>query len=287
VYGLRFRGFPESVATMMGDPQDDDPLVEVSVDRVDRRLDRPADEVVVDADQARLRMEEGWMDVDRRPSYRLRFRLEADLRAETLVHPYLSFPAAVLNGWLGRVVLHAGAIVCPPSPGAAAGGPPAPRAVAVLGAAGSGKSSTMAGAARAGIEVLADDLLVIDGRVAHAGPRAADVRPDIASLFDARPLGVVGARERWRVDLPSCRPAAPLGALALLAWGPTLAATPVRGTARMAALLDAAALARGWMPSVGPMALLDVPMWQVERPRELAALPEVLSLLEGLVPRPL
>ena len=124
------------------------------------------------------------------------FEVPHPVRPDELVHPYLAPAAAVIGRWLGRESVHAGAI--------AVDG----RALGVVGARGAGKSSTLAGWALDGGEVLCDDLLVLDGRTTFVGPRSIDLREDAAAQLGAgEPIGVTGARERWRLRLaPIGRP---------------------------------------------------------------------------------
>jgi len=73
----------------------------------------------------------------------------------------------------------------------------------ILGDRGSGKSSTLARLAADGYDVVSDDLLVIDGNAAFAGPWSLDLRPDAAARLDVgEDVGVLGARPRHRLVLP-------------------------------------------------------------------------------------
>ena len=111
----------------------------------------------------------------------------------SVIHPYLASTGVVAGHWMGRTPFHSGAFEL--------GG----HAWGVLGGREMGKSSLLMWLHQAGISILADDLLVLDGALAYAGPRCLDLRESSAERFgEGEYLGVVGTRERWRVSLPPC-----------------------------------------------------------------------------------
>jgi hypothetical protein len=272
VYGLALEHLPPAAADLCGAPCDEAPVVSVEI-----HPDSPYDgdiDVYVDDDRATLRMTEGWVEIVRHPRAAIRYHVSRPLTAEMLVHPYLAFPAAVVNHWLGRVALHAGCIIVDDV------------AVAILGTKGAGKSSTMAAAARAGYEVLADDLLIVDGGEAMVGPRAIDLRADAAAEFGGRYLGVIGARERWRIALPPARvSSAPLNAVVMLGWGEPMGARPLPMPERVGPLLASCALGDGWIAPKAALELFQTPTWEVVRPRSLERIDDVVSLIASLVRR--
>lgn len=142
------------------------------------------------ADHAQLRLRNGGeIAIDRRAG-RVVFRVPHPVRADELVHPYLAPAAAVIARWLGRESIHAGAFAGRDT------------AWGLVGGRGAGKSSTLAWLARAGMEVLCDDMLVLEGRTPLAGPRSVDLREDAAARLGAgEEIGLTGARERWRLQL--------------------------------------------------------------------------------------
>lgn len=149
----------------------------------------------------------GMVTVDRHPPQAV-FKVRHQLTEDELAHPYLGPIAALHAHWLGRQTFHGGAMVV------------GDRAWGVLGRRQSGKSSLLAEAERRGIPVLADDLLVVESRTVFAGPRSLDLRQPAALHFGAgRLLGVVGQRERWRVELAPVPLCLPLAGWIFLRWG--------------------------------------------------------------------
>jgi hypothetical protein len=185
-----------------------------------------------------------------------------------LVHPVLAAIAAVASWWSGRIALHAGAF------GIADG------CWAVLGDAGSGKSSLLASVAARGASLVADDLLVLDGASALAGPACIDLRADVAQQLGAgEPIGVVGGRERWRVETTAGPAALPLRGFVIPRWGETAEVMPVAPAERLPPLVGALALS---LQPVRPAALLELavlPMVALSRPRDLGTLDDAAAVL--------
>jgi hypothetical protein len=223
---------------------------------------------VVGPHNARLPVQPGgWTEIEREGP-RITFHLPDRPADEELVHPYLAPGAAVLARWLGREAFHAGAVL-------AGGG-----AWAVLGDRESGKSSTLGWLAAHGHPVLADDLLVLDGRDALAGPRCIDLRPDAAARLGAgEPLGVVGTRERWRLRLGPLAPSAPLRGWVILDWGEDVAVEPVRGAERLTALIPHRSVRLEPPRAVALMELASLPVLRLRRPRRWDALPRAAERL--------
>jgi hypothetical protein len=214
----------------------------------------------VGPDRAELPLQGGWATIERAPA-RVTFRLPAAPPARDLVHPYLAPAAAVAARWAGRESFHAGAVI-------AGGG-----AWAVLGDKESGKSTTLAHLALRGLDVVADDLLVVDGDAALAGPRCIDLREGSADELGAgEPLGVVGVRERWRLTLGQVAPRVPLRGWITLAWADEVAVEALRGPERMLALLPFRSVQ---LVPGAPGDLVDLsslPVLRLSRPRRWAAL---------------
>ena len=194
---------------------------------------------------------------------------------EALAHPYLSTTGIVCANWLGRTPFHAGAFVVDG------------RAWGVIGGREAGKSSTLMWLHSAGWPILTDDLLIVDGPMAYAGPRCLDLRESAARQFSSgRYLGVVGARERWRIDLPQLASIIPFGGWVRLEWGDEIKLAMEPLVHRMAALAMNRALLAPEANMSGMMDLLHFPMLAFTRTREWArmdqAMESLLTAIDGL-----
>lgn len=203
-YGLRLAGLEAAERWLVSGPASW-PAFAVHVEVGDRQL--VEQRVLGDRIELFLRTG-GDLIVDARERS-MRFRLPSAPDPSAIAHPYLAPAAEVAAFLLGRESFHAGAV-------AGADG-----AWAVVGDRGAGKSSTLALLATNGIGVVADDVLVLEGQTVFAGPRAIDLREETAShLGIGEPLGVVGARERWRLPLEPVDVELPFRGWIFLGWGP-------------------------------------------------------------------
>jgi hypothetical protein len=92
---------------------------------------------------------------------------------------------------------------------------------------------------QAGVAVVADDVLVLDGFTVLAGPRCLDLRTSAASRFGVgEPLGVIGGRERWRIGLGPVAAELPLHGWVALSWDQQTAIRVLRGAERLQALVS-------------------------------------------------
>ena len=163
---------------------------------------------------------------------------------ECVVAPHLTSAASTIALWIGRAAIHGGAFLHD-------GG-----AWVLLGDKGHGKSTTLGWLARAGVPILTDDLVVCDGGNVLAGPRCVDLRLEPArELNTGRDLGVVGTRERWRVDVPHCPPSTPLCGWIFLEWGRGITVQRLGPVERMSRLARHRAIAVPWDD---PGTLLDL-----------------------------
>lgn len=178
--------------------------------RIDRRVNEGRPPEFVRQTHARFRSEpRGWVDVDR-ARHISTLNLPRAVRDSEVVHPYLASTASVAAHWHDMQGFHAGAFMVDG------------RVWALLGDRGAGKSSLLAYLALEGLPILTDDVLVLRGSTALAGPRCIDLRADPASRFNiGEPLGVVGTRERWRLNVGPVDPEAPLAGWVCLDWGDT------------------------------------------------------------------
>jgi hypothetical protein len=170
-----------------------------------------------------------------------------------LIHPLLATVGAIFAWWRGQAVFHGGAFMTD-------GG-----AWAILGRRGSGKSSVLAGLAVAGVDVIADDVVVVSDRLVLTGPRCVDLRDEAARLLELdESTDVVRAGQRRRLRLGPMRPEVRLRGWIFLSWGPEV----------MLHRLDAAARLQGLAsnlvghPATGLLELGSLPAWRLTRPRE-------------------
>lgn len=224
---------------------------------------------------AELRLRSGGsVFVDHRAS-RAVYRLPAEPRAGEMIHPHLAPAAAIMSHWLERDSFHAGAFVAGDG------------AWAVLGDKESGKSSLLAFLALEGHPVVTDDLLVLDGAMALAGPRSLDLRePSARWLGAGEPLGRVGLRERWRLRLDALEPTVALRGFVVLRWhdgDPALRA--LRGAERLKALLPHRAVRLPSTDAARLVSLSALGFYELRRPRDWGRLSATSDLLlEALSP---
>ena len=198
---------------------------------------------------------------------RARFHKPRPADGHELAHPCLSAVGLVFARWDGRIALHAGAVLFN---GVAWG---------LLGAREAGKSTILAYLAQAGHAVLADDLLVIEGRHTFCGPRTIDLRPETAARLDGVDLVTVRRGERQRLLLPSAPATAPFGGFVVLGVGDAVSVTPVPAAQRLGALSGHLTLQQAGLPGDGLLELVGLPMWRVDRSRAWADLPLLLDRL--------
>jgi hypothetical protein len=265
-YGLRLRGL-EGADDLLVPADADWPALELTW-RVGESREEPE---WVKPDAARLSLRTGGhIEIDR-TGERVVFVVPRPLHPEELVHPYLAPVAAVMAHWLGRESIHAGAFVID-------GG-----VWGVVGDRESGKSSTLASLALAGVEVICDDMLVLDGMTALAGPRAIDLREEPAArLGVGESIGRAGARERWRLRLGAVEGGLELRGWIHLAWGERVEASRLEGGERVGRLIEQ----RGArLPPATHSVLFDLaslPTWEVRRPQVWESLGETADCLREL-----
>ena len=231
------------------------------------RGSRPTLEQVT-ADIARVWLPGGaWATVDRERAI-AELAIPDEITDAALVHPYLAPVALVMARWLGREGFHGGGIVT----GGGVWG--------VLGDKTAGKSTTLAWLAREGVGVVSDDVLVIEGGTALAGPRSVDLREEAADrLRIGDPMGRVGQRERWRFTLPPVAPELPLHGWITLEWGEDIAVEPIRGAERLPALLPHRGVRLSPLDPSVLVRFSALPHLRFIRPRDWDALPEAADRL--------
>lgn len=265
-YGLRLEGLG-AVGHLLESAEATWPRLEVVVRRgaVDRLPEQ------VDEQGATMNLL-GAVAVVRRSPGSVEFTFEDEPSLEAVVHPYLAPVAGLLSHWHERESIHAGAFVVDEG------------AWALIAERGGGKSSTLARLALEGVSIVSDDVLVIEERNVFAGPRALDLRHEAAmALGVGEPLGVLGARERWRVNLGPGATSYPLRGWIFLTWADALSITPVPAGERFQRL---AAQRTIRLAPREPSRLLDLvayPAYELARPRGWSSLqPTTKLLLESL-----
>jgi hypothetical protein len=190
-----------------------------------------------------------------------------------LLHPWLA-PAAVRRSLaLGRLALHGGLLL--------AGG----SALAVVGSREAGKSTLMSHAAAAGVPVLSDDIIVVDGGRVFSGPRCVDLRPGAAERFGHEHLEPARGGTRYRLMLPPAPWSAPLAGVVVLEWGDAgddITLEPVRAAERLAVLAPHLACAERPAARRLLLGMADTPLWRLRRPRDFRLLSHTLEAVQDL-----
>jgi len=255
-YGLRIEGVSEAVRRMLGPAGPGWETIELRA-RIGR-TEGDGDRVQSNRASVVLPLTLGGEIVIERPPLVAEVRRPDKLpRDEELLHPYLAYVAGMAAWWFPRECVHAGGFVVD-------GG-----VWGVVGGRGAGKSSILGWLAAQGHEIVCDDLLVIrNGRV-MAGPRFVDLRGETAELLGAgTPLGKVGARERWRLEVGPVSPELPLRGWVFLAWSPRIEVKPATASERLLTIKNNVAL---WGNPTDPSGLLELaslPAWKLLRPRD-------------------
>ena len=250
-HGIRWTGVSPHQALRDDDANADWPRMHVTVDPGPA----PPAAAVVDGQRVRHELADGRhvLVMDRATS---RATLHGSaLDDDSLVHPYLGPIAAIASRWRGRESFHAGLV-------AGAQG-----AWMVLGDKEAGKSTLLAALHRAGHLVLSDDLVMVDGRDALAGPRTLDLREPPAGPLAGLSGRAVREGQRWRIALPDAPSRWALSGWLRLGWGAQRTVSLLPASQRLRAL---AAWRGAGMLDSDPRVLLELaslPGYVLERPR--------------------
>ena len=173
-YGISINGIP-GLDELLVESEPSWPSIRLEVD-----LERGshANEFVDDRNAALNLKTGGRLTVDRSEGL-ARFATGRPLSNDELIHPFMAPVAAIVAHWERRVAFHAGAIAID---GAAWG---------VLGTREAGKSSLLAWlSSHNGIDIVADDVLVLlDGHV-FSGPRTIDLREPSAERLGGEAMAL-------------------------------------------------------------------------------------------------
>lgn len=211
------------------------------------------------------------------------FSLATHVSDDELLHPWIVPAICHRASELGRIVLHGGVLACDGL------------AIAVIGDREAGKSTLMASAARArfaergngapAVEVLADDLVVLDGDTVYAGPRCLDLRPSSAPMFPDVQLHPSRNDSRFRVYLPQCSGHAKLAGFVMLSWGSDLSIQQIPVVRRISLLADYMSVGRKRRDYDAVLELAAKPVWLLQRPKDPDLLGATLELLVNLMRR--
>lgn len=175
---------------------------------------------------------------------------------------------------------------------------------AFVGASGAGKSSLTAGLASRGHELLGDDVLPLesarDGALrAHPGRSEIKLDEPAARALGHRsgalePLAAAEGKRALRAGFASAAQPCPLDGLYALEWGARVAIDPLAPHEVLPLLLSNAHRPELLVAALGQAELLRwcanmaqrTRAFRLTRPRDFAALPEVLSRVEEHDPRP-
>lgn len=207
------------------------------------------------------------IEIEREP-LSVALALKASTAAECIVQPHMSSAASTISIWHGRQPLHAGAFLFE-------GG-----AWVLLGGKGFGKSSTLGWLATHGHTIVTDDLLIYEDGAVFAGPRCIDLRLEAAQRLGAgRDLGIIGTRERWRIDLGPCPAVAPLRGWIFLDWAPELRIERLSATERLERLAHHRALALPWSDPAVLLELSSYPAYAWRRPNGWSSIDAAVPVL--------
>jgi hypothetical protein len=196
------------------------------------------------------------------------FYTEQPIPSNELIHPLLASAAVGAARWVGRDAYHAGAFLPP-------GG-----AWLLLAEGGAGKSTTLGMLATLGIGILTDDVLVLDGRHAFAGPRTIDLRPDAAAwLKGTDALAPSRQNTRYRLELAHCVATAPICGVVFLEWGARVDAEPSAAASERLTRIAAQRFPGGVDTAASALDLASLPCWVLRRPQGFESAREACHLL--------
>jgi hypothetical protein len=266
-YGFRLAGLDGGGHGLLTVP-DDWPCMRL--ERIRREDDAPGEEpgtLDVDMERATVWMVQGdRLDIDR-ASLVVRLHTREHLSDDALIHPYLALPAAIASRWMGRQVLHGGGFLHDG------------RVWALTGGKGDGKSSTLAALMRAGVPVVSDDLLMVEGRTVFSGPRNIDLREEAAERMGGEALGFLGSRTRWRLRPGAVPATAELAGFVTLEWGDEVRFEPLDAGARLWSISDNAFMGPAKTDRLATLELAALPAYRLVRPRSIDALDEIAAQL--------
>lgn len=197
---------------------------------------------------------------------RRRVTVAAAIALDDVIHPVLAHTGLDFALAHGMDALHGGAVVVDGA------------AWAVVAAGERGKSTLLAAAAAAGLPVLCDDVLIVDGDHVLTGPRCVDLRRPPPG--DAP---VVRRGSRWRVTLEPIAARWPLAGIVHLEWRDRLAVTRLAAPEALRRLAARQREDRYPRDPAVAFALASVPAFELGRPRDLDGIGATLEALVGVL----
>lgn len=193
-----------------------------------------------------------------------------------VAHPLLARLAMVVAFWLGRPAFHGASVLA--SDG---------RAWMLLAPTQTGKTTLLQAVSARGYEVLADDLVVLDGAGVFAGPRLLSLRLDSADRLDpGLPRVTLGDEQRARLRLGAVPPQAQLGGWIMLLDAPGVSIRPIPPSERPAALGAFTASQPSGLSAPQLLELARLPAFRLGRPRTWSALESTVGALRSIVGDP-
>jgi hypothetical protein len=264
-YGLQIEGLASNCDSL-GPAPDHWPLLQV-LRTLDPNVGPVPGPLRIWKDRAQGGLADGVKFLMTRDPLCVRFNSQRPLSEEALLHPYLALPALIANYWFGRQVLHGGAF-------AHKG-----RGWGVLGDRFAGKSSMLAALLHDGAQILSDDVLVIEEHELFSGPPSIDLRREASDILGGERLGVLGSRERYRLRAPVPPPSVVLAGFIVLDWASDVSTVELSISERVKALADSSEIALNARSADSLLALVQMPVLRLSRPRDLGALPGVAAQL--------
>jgi hypothetical protein len=210
----------------------------------------------------------GGQAVMRRESHEACFTTPRALTADELVHPMLGHAALAFSHWMGRECFHAGVLLGPDG------------AWALLGERGAGKSSTLAWLVQNGYAIVADDLLILEDRIAFVGPRTIDLAaPSASHLGWGAELEHVRGGLRQRLPLAALAPQHRLMGWVSLVWADEVGIVLVPAADRLPLLAGHGHHPLGKANWPNLLSLAALPMFELQRPKRLESLGAAAQLL--------
>lgn len=269
VYGLRVLG-------LLLPPEDGHPLLlgspELTVTQQIGLMPAGTRSMLTD-DRAVIPLVEGGLVEMERASGHAVFTAPRPIPDREILHPWLVPAAATISAWHGRRGLHGGAVT------------DGVHAIALVGAREAGKSTLLAWLAlHTSLRVMADDLVVIEGKQIFGGPACIDLRAAaLPVLGPGLRVSEVRGDGHLRLTLPATEPFAQLAGVVVLEWGAVTRLEPVAASQRLTEVLPHAMTEGLALGLGGVLEYARHPVWRLSRARHPSSLAPAAELIAGLL----